>query len=158
MLQTEPGRTLVSSLPEDRLLTESDGPFTSQDGAPARPRARSAANGNGQRLVGRRMHRHGAEKCKRADDEQVRDALTVAASCSARTHTGFFRLRARLRFASRRLSHSSPAATSYLGCFSISGSMTLGGTCRIPSPSVRGACPWIAPRSASPSSPCGLPT
>lgn len=38
MLQSDRGRALVSSLPEDRLLTETDGPFTSQGGGPARPR------------------------------------------------------------------------------------------------------------------------
>ncbi len=38
MLQSDRGRTLVSSLPEDRLLTETDGPFTSEGGDPARPR------------------------------------------------------------------------------------------------------------------------
>jgi TatD DNase family protein len=38
MLQSDRGAVLVSSLPEDRLLTETDGPFTSQGGDPARPR------------------------------------------------------------------------------------------------------------------------
>ncbi|MDA9448258.1 Qat anti-phage system TatD family nuclease QatD [Bradyrhizobium sp. CCBAU 21360] len=38
MLQTDRGRALVSSLPIDRLLTETDGPFTSQGDGPARPR------------------------------------------------------------------------------------------------------------------------
>ncbi|MDH2403259.1 TatD family hydrolase [Bradyrhizobium sp. SSUT18] len=38
MLTTGRGRALVSSLPIDRLLTETDGPFTSQGAAPARPR------------------------------------------------------------------------------------------------------------------------
>ncbi len=38
MLQSERGRTLVSLLPDDRLLTETDGPFTSEGGTPARPR------------------------------------------------------------------------------------------------------------------------
>ncbi|MBR0688542.1 TatD family hydrolase [Bradyrhizobium manausense] len=38
MLTTDRGRALVSSLPIDRLLTETDGPFTSQGEAPARPR------------------------------------------------------------------------------------------------------------------------
>ncbi len=38
MLQSDRGRALVSSLPEDRLLTETDGPFTSQGGGTARPR------------------------------------------------------------------------------------------------------------------------
>lgn len=38
MLQSERGRTLVSSLPQERLLTETDGPFTSEEGVPARPR------------------------------------------------------------------------------------------------------------------------
>jgi TatD DNase family protein len=38
MLQSDRGRTLVSSLPEDRLLTETDGPFTLEGGGPARPR------------------------------------------------------------------------------------------------------------------------
>jgi TatD DNase family protein len=38
MLQSDRGRALVSSLPEDRLLTETDGPFTTQGDCPARPR------------------------------------------------------------------------------------------------------------------------
>jgi TatD DNase family protein len=38
MLTTDRGRALVSSLPIDRLLTETDGPFTSQGANPARPR------------------------------------------------------------------------------------------------------------------------
>lgn len=38
MLKTDRGRALVSSLPIDRLLTETDGPFTSEGGSPARPR------------------------------------------------------------------------------------------------------------------------
>jgi hypothetical protein len=38
MLQSDRGRTMVSSLPEDRLLTETDGSFTSEGGDPARPR------------------------------------------------------------------------------------------------------------------------
>jgi TatD DNase family protein len=38
MLLTDRGRALVSSLPIDRLLTETDGPFTAQGGGPARPR------------------------------------------------------------------------------------------------------------------------
>ncbi|MDN4982144.1 TatD family hydrolase [Bradyrhizobium sp. WYCCWR 13022] len=38
MLATDRGRALVTSLPIDRLLTETDGPFTSQGADPARPR------------------------------------------------------------------------------------------------------------------------
>ncbi|MCK1715051.1 Qat anti-phage system TatD family nuclease QatD [Bradyrhizobium sp. 143] len=38
MLTSDRGKALVSSLPVDRLLTETDGPFTSQGKAPARPR------------------------------------------------------------------------------------------------------------------------
>ncbi|HTI88653.1 MAG TPA: Qat anti-phage system TatD family nuclease QatD [Alphaproteobacteria bacterium] len=38
MLQTDRGRALVSSLPIERLLTETDGPFTSDGDRPARPR------------------------------------------------------------------------------------------------------------------------
>jgi TatD DNase family protein len=38
MLQSERGRKLVSSLPEGQLLTETDGPFTSEGNDPARPR------------------------------------------------------------------------------------------------------------------------
>jgi TatD DNase family protein len=38
MLATDRGRALVSSLPIDRILTETDGPFTSQGANPARPR------------------------------------------------------------------------------------------------------------------------
>jgi TatD DNase family protein len=38
MLTTDRGRALVSSLPIDRILTETDGPFTSQGSGPARPR------------------------------------------------------------------------------------------------------------------------
>lgn len=38
MLLTDRGRALVSSLPIDRLLTETDDPFTSQDDGPDRPR------------------------------------------------------------------------------------------------------------------------
>jgi TatD DNase family protein len=38
MLATDRGRTLVSSLPVDRILTETDGPFTSAGNGPARPR------------------------------------------------------------------------------------------------------------------------
>jgi TatD DNase family protein len=37
MLQTDKGRDLVCSLPPDRLLTETDGPFTQISGRPARP-------------------------------------------------------------------------------------------------------------------------
>ncbi|MFK4724713.1 TatD DNase family protein [Bradyrhizobium niftali] len=38
MLATDRGRALVTSLPIDRLLTETDGPFTSHGADPARPR------------------------------------------------------------------------------------------------------------------------
>ncbi|WP_316186208.1 MULTISPECIES: Qat anti-phage system TatD family nuclease QatD [unclassified Bradyrhizobium] len=38
MLKTDRGRALVSSLPIDRLLTETDGPFTAYGEGPARPR------------------------------------------------------------------------------------------------------------------------
>jgi TatD DNase family protein len=38
MLTTDRGRALVSSLPIDRLLTETDGPFTNFGAQPARPR------------------------------------------------------------------------------------------------------------------------
>lgn len=38
MLQSDRGRALVSSLPIDRILTETDGPFTAAGEAPARPR------------------------------------------------------------------------------------------------------------------------
>jgi TatD DNase family protein len=38
MLATDRGRALVSSLPVDRILTETDGPFTSEGNSPARPR------------------------------------------------------------------------------------------------------------------------
>lgn len=38
MLMTDRGKALVSSLPIDRLLTETDGPFTSGVDGPARPR------------------------------------------------------------------------------------------------------------------------
>ena len=38
MLMTDRGKALVSSLPIDRLLTETDGPFTSGIDGPARPR------------------------------------------------------------------------------------------------------------------------
>jgi TatD DNase family protein len=38
MLTTDRGRVLVSSLPIDRLLTETDGPFTSHGSTPSRPR------------------------------------------------------------------------------------------------------------------------
>jgi TatD DNase family protein len=38
MLTTDRGRALVSSLPVDRILTETDGPFTSEGSGPARPR------------------------------------------------------------------------------------------------------------------------
>ncbi len=37
MLGTERGRKLVGSLPTDRLLTETDGPFTAEAGRPRRP-------------------------------------------------------------------------------------------------------------------------
>ncbi|MEH3146457.1 MAG: TatD family hydrolase [Methylobacterium frigidaeris] len=37
MLATERGRKLVRSLPADRLLTETDGPFTAEGGQPRRP-------------------------------------------------------------------------------------------------------------------------
>lgn len=37
MMRTDRGRELVGSLPRDRLLTETDGPFTQQDGRPAEP-------------------------------------------------------------------------------------------------------------------------
>lgn len=37
MLKTDKGRTLVQSLPHDRLLTETDGPFTMIDGRPTQP-------------------------------------------------------------------------------------------------------------------------
>lgn len=37
MLQTDKGRDIVSSLPEDRVLTETDGPFTDVGGRPSRP-------------------------------------------------------------------------------------------------------------------------
>jgi TatD DNase family protein len=38
MLASDRGRALVSSLPVDRILTETDGPFTSEGNGPARPR------------------------------------------------------------------------------------------------------------------------
>lgn len=38
MLRSERHRTLVSSLPLDRLLTETDGPFVETEGRPVRPR------------------------------------------------------------------------------------------------------------------------
>jgi TatD DNase family protein len=37
MARTERGRTLVADLPMDRLLTETDGPFTQIDGRPTEP-------------------------------------------------------------------------------------------------------------------------
>ena len=37
MLETEKHRAMVASLPMDRLLTETDGPFVNIDGRPARP-------------------------------------------------------------------------------------------------------------------------
>jgi TatD DNase family protein len=37
MLQTAKGRDLLTALPADRLLTETDGPFTQADRKPARP-------------------------------------------------------------------------------------------------------------------------
>ncbi|MGI8744417.1 MAG: Qat anti-phage system TatD family nuclease QatD [Bryobacteraceae bacterium] len=37
MLATERGRAVIVTIPEDRLLTETDGPFTSTDGRPSRP-------------------------------------------------------------------------------------------------------------------------
>ncbi len=38
MLKNDRGREIVSLLPKDRLLTETDGPFTQVDGRPATPR------------------------------------------------------------------------------------------------------------------------
>jgi TatD DNase family protein len=38
MLQTDRGRDLVRNLPSDRLLTETDGPFTQVSGRPSHPR------------------------------------------------------------------------------------------------------------------------
>jgi TatD DNase family protein len=38
MMSNDRGRALVASLPVDRMLTETDGPFTSQGTVPARPR------------------------------------------------------------------------------------------------------------------------
>lgn len=38
MLSSDRGRALISSMPIDRILTETDGPFTSAGGGPARPR------------------------------------------------------------------------------------------------------------------------
>jgi TatD DNase family protein len=38
MLSNDRGRALVASMPIDRILTETDGPFTSQGDGPARPR------------------------------------------------------------------------------------------------------------------------
>jgi TatD DNase family protein len=38
MLSTDRGRALISSLPIEQLLTETDGPFTSEGDRPARPR------------------------------------------------------------------------------------------------------------------------
>ena len=37
MLKSESGRRLLTTIPRDRLLTETDGPFTQQSGRPARP-------------------------------------------------------------------------------------------------------------------------
>lgn len=37
MMRSDRGRALVSELPTDRLLTETDGPFTQVDGRPAEP-------------------------------------------------------------------------------------------------------------------------
>ena len=38
MMQSEKGRKLIASLPDDRLLTETDGPFTSEGEHPAKPK------------------------------------------------------------------------------------------------------------------------
>jgi TatD DNase family protein len=38
MLANDRGRALVASIPIDRILTETDGPFTSQGNSPSRPR------------------------------------------------------------------------------------------------------------------------
>ena len=37
MMRSERGRALVSALPLDRILTETDGPFTQNHGRPAEP-------------------------------------------------------------------------------------------------------------------------
>jgi len=37
MVQNDKGRELVGSLPSDRLLTETDAPFTQVEGRPTRP-------------------------------------------------------------------------------------------------------------------------
>ncbi|MBX5242017.1 Qat anti-phage system TatD family nuclease QatD [Rhizobium sp. NLR22b] len=37
MTRTDRGRELIGSLPRDRILTETDGPFTQQDGRPTEP-------------------------------------------------------------------------------------------------------------------------
>ncbi len=37
MMRSDRGRTLVAELPMDRLLTETDGPFTQMDGRPTEP-------------------------------------------------------------------------------------------------------------------------
>jgi TatD DNase family protein len=36
MLKSENAKRLVAAIPRDRLLTETDGPFTQRDGRPAR--------------------------------------------------------------------------------------------------------------------------
>jgi TatD DNase family protein len=37
MTRSERGRALIAELPSDRILTETDGPFTQVDGRPAEP-------------------------------------------------------------------------------------------------------------------------
>jgi TatD DNase family protein len=37
MLRRESGKAIVASLPKDRLLTETDGPFTLEDNRPSQP-------------------------------------------------------------------------------------------------------------------------
>lgn len=56
MLQTEKGRRLVSVLPRERLLTETDGPFVSFGERPSRPRDVGVTLGSLASVLGLSLH------------------------------------------------------------------------------------------------------
>lgn len=52
MARTDRGRELIGSLPQDRILTETDGPFTQLDGRPAEPPDAPVAAASLARILG----------------------------------------------------------------------------------------------------------
>ncbi len=80
MLRTEKGKDLVGSLDPDRILTETDGPFGTVDGRPARP-------GDVRSTVGLISELHGIQADRTADriiDNWLRLANYIASEKTRR--------------------------------------------------------------------------